>query len=109
MKLNRILLVFFCCCASIYSYAQISGRVIDKKTKQPIPFAVIENVGKLKGVLTKDDGTFTIDDASVLNGTQSKNTRVLIKSLGGYWEQDKGILYKGEQIYCLPKFEMVFQ
>ena len=36
----------------------VSGRVIDKKTKQPVEFAVVRYKGSTEGVATDSSGTF---------------------------------------------------
>jgi hypothetical protein len=44
----------------IYPYTSIKGRVVDKKTRDPLPFASVSVVGKNTGTITNDDGEFVL-------------------------------------------------
>lgn len=57
MKYN-ILLFFLCFCTTLLSQ-NITGKLIDKVTKNPIPYANIKT-GTYAGVISNDEGFFTI-------------------------------------------------
>ncbi len=67
MNLKKKLLLFFLFCLIFsFSFAQnlatIKGRVLDVKLNFPIPSATVVLQGTNKGVITDDDGYFTIYD-----------------------------------------------
>src|SRR5574343_1097852 len=70
MKLKLIITCFLC--SLFYGFAQnsgtIKGKIIDKNTKQPLPYVNIvikDNDKIITGGVTKDDGSFAINQLSV--------------------------------------------
>ena len=67
-RLNKIILtcivlalqLFF---SSVYSQSVVKGKVIDKKTKESLEFAVITNDRNSKNTLTDKDGQFVLKNA----------------------------------------------
>jgi outer membrane cobalamin receptor len=73
--MRKLLLVGLMLLMSITTFAQISGKVIDSETNDPLPGATIIVQGTADGTVTGFDGTFSID---VEEGT------ILIVSYLGY-------------------------
>ena len=70
MKLKLIITCFLC--SLFYGFAQnsgtIKGKIIDKNTKQPLPYVNIvikDNDKIITGGVTKDDGSFAINQLAV--------------------------------------------
>lgn len=62
---NRILFLFLCLFATIYSYAQngrLAGQVVDATNNEPIPFANILIQGTSLGVATDFDGNYVLEN-----------------------------------------------
>ncbi|MEM9052842.1 MAG: carboxypeptidase-like regulatory domain-containing protein, partial [Bacteroidota bacterium] len=53
-----LILTFFCLTANIYS--QISGKVVDKDSNQPLPGVNVYWAGTTDGVSTDDHGQFQL-------------------------------------------------
>ena len=73
--MRKLLLVGLMLLTSITTFAQISGKVLDIETNDPLPGATIIVQGTADGTVTGFDGTFSID---VEEGT------ILIVSYLGY-------------------------
>ena len=60
--MNRLLfIVFSILCTTIYAQNSVSGKVLDKATNSPIPYATIYLPELETGTTTDEDGKFTID------------------------------------------------
>ena len=73
--MRKLLLVGLMLLTSIVTFAQVSGKVLDIETNDPLPGATIIVQGTADGVVTGFDGTFEID---------VKNGEELIISYLGY-------------------------
>ena len=73
--MRKLLLVGLMLLMSITAFSQVSGKVIDSETNDPLPGATIIVQGTADGAVTGFDGTFSID---VEEGT------ILIVSYLGY-------------------------
>jgi len=73
--MRKLLLVGLMLLTSIVTFAQVSGKVLDIETNDPLPGATIIVQGTADGVVTGFDGTFSID---------VKNGEELIISYLGY-------------------------
>lgn len=80
------LLAIFSFCAIAQEQNKVTGKVIDKLTKEPLPFVSIGVLGQKKGTLTDENGKFII----FIN----KKTDTLVVSYVGYHK----LLYKVKQI-----------
>jgi hypothetical protein len=73
--MRKLLLVGLMLLTSIVTFAQVSGKVLDIETNDPLPGATIIVQGTADGVVTGFDGTFELD---------VKNGEELIISYLGY-------------------------
>ena len=73
--MRKLLLVGLMLLTSIVTFAQVSGKVLDIETNDPLPGATIIVQGTADGVVTGFDGTFELD---------AKNGEKLIISYLGY-------------------------
>jgi len=78
--MKKLLLVGLMMLSSFMTFAQISGKVVDVDSKQPLPGATILVKGTKTGVVTDFDGKFTIETATAGN--------TLVVSYLGYTSQD---------------------
>ena len=62
--MKRLLLVGLMMLSSFITFAQISGKVVDSDSKEPLPGATILVQGTNDGVVTDFDGNFTIQSAT---------------------------------------------
>ena len=62
--MKRLLLVGLMMLSSLITFAQISGKVVDSDSKEPLPGATILVQGTNDGVVTDFDGNFTIQSAT---------------------------------------------
>ena len=62
--MKRLLLVGMMMLTSFITFAQISGKVVDSDSKEPLPGATILVQGTNDGVVTDFDGNFTIQSAT---------------------------------------------
>ncbi|MDR6301646.1 carboxypeptidase-like regulatory domain-containing protein [Mesonia maritima] len=86
---SSVLAILFILFSSISLFAQtVSGRVIDKKTNETIPFVNVQ-IGENYGVITNQEGKFSI------NVSQFAETDSLTFSMVGY--QKKSIALKDYQ------------
>lgn len=53
--------IFIIVCFSFYAYPQVGGSIVDKCTKQPVPYANIYVLGKKAGTTANELGLFGID------------------------------------------------
>ena len=83
MKKINVLLIFFF--SSLYLFSQnITGRLVDKATGKPIPYATVKT-GLHTGVISNEEGYFTV------NFEDSKNKTIVISCMG-YKEKTLSIL-----------------
>ncbi|MES2517248.1 MAG: DUF5686 family protein [Bacteroidota bacterium] len=74
MKKN--ILLFFLLQISIGLQAQvITGQIFDARTKEPLPFVSISIKNTTKGIVSKEDGSFSIS-------VQSNDTELIFSSIG---------------------------
>ena len=78
--MKKLLLVGLMMLSSFMTFAQISGKVVDVDSKDPLPGATIVVKGTNDGVVTDFDGNFTIDSATAGN--------TLVISYLGYLTQE---------------------
>jgi hypothetical protein len=78
--MKKLLLVGLMMLSSFMTFAQISGKVVDVDSKEPLPGATISVKGTNDGVVTDFDGNFTIDSATAGN--------TLVVSYLGYLTQE---------------------
>ena len=65
--MKKLLLVGLMMLSSFMTFAQISGKVVDSNSNDPLPGATILVKGTNDGAVTDFDGNFTIDSATVGN------------------------------------------
>ena len=65
--MKKLLLFSLMILSSFMTFAQISGKVVDVDSNQPLPGATVLVQGTSDGVVTDFDGVFTIDSATVGN------------------------------------------
>jgi len=65
--MNKYLLLIFLSLLTITSHAQVTGKVIDSKTRQPIDYVNVYYEGKNCGELTDENGRFVIKEDSTWN------------------------------------------
>jgi outer membrane cobalamin receptor len=63
-KMRKLLLVGLMLISSIGAFAQVSGKVVDSDTNEPLPGATILVQGTDEGVVTDFDGNFSIQSAT---------------------------------------------
>ncbi|QYA25267.1 carboxypeptidase-like regulatory domain-containing protein [Gramella sp. MT6] len=91
---NSFLLSFILLLVSASVFSQeFSGKVLDEKTKKPIPFATVQ-FAKNRGVITNDEGFFTI------NRPASEIEELMISSVG-YEPNQVKTLDTGNNIFYL--------
>jgi len=78
--MKKLLLVGLMMLSSFMTFAQISGKVVDSNSNDPLPGATILVKGTKDGVVTDFDGNFTIDSATAGN--------ILVVSYLGYLTQE---------------------
>ena len=61
MKPTAVLLLFFLVLLKTAIGQTVQGIVLDSATQEPLPYVHIGVVGKNMGVISRDDGTFSID------------------------------------------------
>jgi len=104
---KKILLFTIILIANFNIYAQsnstISGQVINKETKEIIPFAtiaVMSNNDIINGAMSKEDGFFTI------NGLSSGKYKIQVSYLGYNTYQSDIIIGTLNQYYDIGKIEL---
>ena len=65
--MKKLLLFSLMILSSFMTFAQISGKVVDVDSNQPLPGATVLVQGTSDGVVTDFDGVFTIDSATAGN------------------------------------------
>jgi len=99
MKLNYLALISLSLLSSFYLKGQtVSSKVVDGKTKKPIPYATIQ-YGENQGVISNEEGRFSF----VLDTTTQKLDSIYISSLG---YEKLGFSYKSvldSIVYVQPK------
>ena len=65
--MKKLFLVGMMMLSSLVTFAQISGKVVDSDSKEPLPGATILVQGTNDGVVTDFDGNFTIESATAGN------------------------------------------
>lgn len=95
MKQNRIVNIIFFLILGMTCFAQISGVVIDKETKQPIPYVNIYVLNTKNGATSNIDGKFIINDYKTGN-------EVIITSIG-YCSKIVRLYDTNNIIYLIPK------
>jgi len=99
MKLNQLIPFLALIFTSIYLQSQtISSKIVDGKTKIPIPYATIQ-FGKNQGVISNEEGKFSF----AIDSTTQKLDSIYITSLG---YKKTGFTYKNlldSIIYIQPK------
>jgi Family of unknown function (DUF5686)/CarboxypepD_reg-like domain len=74
--MKKLILLFILLNFSIGLKAQIiSGQVFDARTREPLPFVSISIKNTTKGILSKEDGSFSIN-------VQNKDTELIFSSIG---------------------------
>lgn len=116
MKLNLLLLVFLSSTLSLFAQkSSISGKVIDKETKETIPYASIsikENDAIINGGISDENGLFSI------KGLEQKEYNVEIQFIGyktqtlkvnlsSNREVNLGTISLSEDIQMLDEIEIV--
>jgi hypothetical protein len=100
-------------------YGIIKGKVIDKKTKEPIPFAsvIIEKEGKpITGIVADIDGNYTITQIqpgiynvkSTCIGYKTIQINNLLIKTDSIYIQDINLAYYNQHlpIFCLPRWRI---
>ncbi len=106
MKRNILLFtIIFITSLKVYSQpnATISGQVIDKETKEAIPFATIAillNQNIINGTLSKEDGFFA------LNGIETGNYNIQVSFLGYNTFQSDILIGTLNRFYDIGKVEL---
>ena len=99
MKLNQLIPFFALAFSSICIQSQtISSKIVDGKTKIPIPYATIQ-FGKNQGVISNEEGKFSF----AIDSTTQKLDSIYITSLG---YKKTGFTYENlldSIIYIQPK------
>ena len=74
--MKKTLLFLYFLCFSVCIQAQIiTGKVVDARTHDPLPFVSVSIKNTTKGTLTKEDGSFEIT-------VQNKDTELIFSSIG---------------------------
>ena len=94
----RFMIIAFCCLLiSIFAHAQggylsLSGKVIDKVTQKPIPYAYIGMMSKGTGTLTNDEGQFFYRFPRIAN-----DSMIVVAVIGYQPFQQKASMYQPNQ------------
>ena len=74
--MKKFILLFIFLCTSIALQAQIiTGQVYDARTKEPLPFVSISIKNTTKGIISKEDGSYSIS-------VNNKDTELIFSSIG---------------------------
>ena len=98
MYLKPYLLLLFSCSLVITNAQTFSARVLDTKTKEPIPYATVAT-GLNQGLITNEDGEFTF----LLENVSHPQDSIFISYMG---YETKGVLFsktENLEILMTPK------
>ena len=98
MYLKPCLLLLFSCSLVITNAQTFSARVLDTKTKEPIPYATVAT-GLNQGLITNEDGEFTF----LLENVSHPQDSIFISYMG---YETKGVLFsktENLEILMTPK------
>jgi hypothetical protein len=90
--MKKIVILFLLLPNLLFAQLNLAGKIVDAKTKEPIPFVNLENFRTKTGTQTNQDGVF------VLNLPNGKQTDTLKISCVGYLEKSITNLASAEDI-----------
>lgn len=98
--MKYIFLLLFLLISSVSISQQIVARIIDKNTKNPIPYATIKT-GEYSGVISNEDGYFTINEKN--------DSQAIIISCMGYASETLTVQQIKDFRFVIPLSEAINQ